>query len=115
MNSNHGFRRRRPFGSLIPPIFVLGVVSLFAIAYFFRPFPIGIYPPFYYFPWWIIFPLFFFGLFFFGFRWWRCGYWWGSRGYYAHDSALEVLRERFAHGEITKDQYDQMRKDLEAY
>ena len=32
-----------------------------------------------------------------------------SRG----DSALEVLRRRYAAGEITKEQLDQMRKDLE--
>ena len=98
----------------IPLIFVAGIVSIFAIAHFFGPFPAGTYPPFYYyyFPWWIIFPLFFLGLFFFAFRWWGCGYWLGSRGYHYNDPALEVLRERFARGEITKEQYDQMRKDL---
>ncbi len=28
------------------------------------------------------------------------------------DRALDVLRERYARGEITKEQYDQMRRDL---
>ena len=30
-----------------------------------------------------------------------------------HDNALEILRERYARGEITKEQYDKMREDLE--
>lgn len=30
------------------------------------------------------------------------------------DSALDILRERYARGEITKEQFDQMRRDLEA-
>lgn len=113
MESNREFRRYRPFWTWIPLVFVAGIVSIFAIAYFFGAFPAGSYPSFYYFPWWIIFPLFFFGLFFFAFRWWGWGCWRGSRGYY-YDHALGVLRERFARGEVTKEQYDQMRKDLEA-
>ena len=30
-----------------------------------------------------------------------------------HDDALEILRERYARGEITNEQYDKMRGDLE--
>ena len=73
----------------------------------------GRYAPFYFFGWWVFIPLFFLGLFFF-FRCWGWGYWWdGGRYYCDHDAALETVRERFARGEITKDQYDQMRQDLE--
>jgi putative membrane protein len=67
------------------------------------------YPPFFFFGWWwILIPLFF-GFFFFirGYWWWNLG------GHRSFDPALETLRERFARGEITRQQYDQMRKDLE--
>ncbi len=43
---------------------------------------------------------------------------WGSRTGYtapsagAPNRALEILQERYARGEITKDQYDEMRRDL---
>jgi putative membrane protein len=83
--------------------------------------------PFYYF-----FPFFPFGFFFFAFLWifiifgvlrwffwwpwgWgyrrRWGYYWG-RGYYG-DDAYQILRERYAKGEITKDQFEQMSQDLD--
>lgn len=72
----------------------------------------------YYGGWWFFFP---FGFFFFIFiiflvgrllfwpwAWgWRRGYW------YHHDEAYYILRQRYAKGEITKEQYDQMMRDLE--
>jgi len=64
---------------------------------------------------------------FFVFIWmivWPVGFiMWISRGYryssrnrwtwWDHDEALEILRERYARGEITKEQHDKMREDLE--
>jgi len=42
---------------------------------------------------------------------------WGWRGYSMyggyHDGAAEILRRRYASGEITKDQFDQMMRDIE--
>ncbi len=64
---------------------------------------------------WIFVFLFF--LFFWGFRWW--GGW--GRGWYGrppwryYDDAHAILRTRYARGEITKDQFEQMMRDLEQH
>ena len=71
---------------------------------------------------WGFFWLFpFFWLLFFLFRPWR---WWGPWGWggyrngpygygrAARDPAVDALRERYARGELTKEQFDQMMKDL---
>ncbi len=34
--------------------------------------------------------------------------------HHSGDDALEILKKRYARGEITKEQYDQMRKDLQS-
>jgi uncharacterized membrane protein len=90
--------------------FVIPIVAVLAIAaglgvYFYSA---GIHPywfPFPFFPL-IFFPVFF--LVFFGFRWLGCWGW--SGGWY--DPAMGTLRERYAKGEITKEQLDQMTRDL---
>ncbi|MDA4125029.1 MAG: SHOCT domain-containing protein [Thaumarchaeota archaeon] len=70
---------------------------------------------------WFFFPFFFpFGFLFFFFVifalgrlfFWPWG-WGGRRGYwYQYSGAEEILRERYAKGEITKEQLDQMMRDL---
>lgn len=64
------------------------------------------------FPWLFLIPALFF---FFVLRWFLWGGWgwgWGRYGGAYGDPAVEILRERFARGEITKDQYDSMMRDL---
>ncbi len=81
--------------------------------------PVGTYPmyPFWGFGWIWIFLGFFliFGLLRFAFwgpRW--GGYYrhYGYGGYGRENDAYHILRERYARGEITKDQYDAMMRDL---
>ncbi len=64
---------------------------------------------------WILIGFFFlFGLLRFAFwgpRWWG-GYNRGYRYYGRQNEAYHILRERYARGEITKDQYDAMMRDL---
>jgi putative membrane protein len=51
--------------------------------------------------------------------WWGGGCSGGHYGHYAHygseeekETAMEILRRRYARGEITKEQFEQMRKDI---
>jgi len=67
--------------------------------------------------------LFFLFIFIWIIVWFARSIGWMSRSYryssrngwtwWDHDDALEILRERYARGEITKEQYDKMREDLE--
>ncbi len=80
-------------------------------AYYAPFFPIG-------FPWvGGIFSLFFlFWAVSWFFRPWGWG--WGYRrryGWWRYDGASQILRERYAKGEISKEQFDQMMRDLEMH
>lgn len=102
-------------------LIAVGVVALLlivgtslAVFGYFVPRPVAGY----YFP---VFPFGFFWVFIalflvFGVsRWVFWGWGWRRRGYYDrhYDSAHQILRERYARGEITKEQMDQMASDLD--
>jgi len=117
--------RRGMMGWIFGALAVLFLVGVFVVPFFFYGTPIGpngYYPrPYFFFPFGFL--IFFFVIFFvarglfWGWGWgWRGGY---SRGYWRHggyySDAEEILRQRYAKGEITKDQFDQMMRDLQAH
>jgi putative membrane protein len=92
----------------------LGVIGVIVVAnlvfgspVYYRWFPFG-------FGWiWIPFAFFFL---FFALRWFFWPWGWGYRsGYWTGDDAYRILRERFARGEITREQFEQMSRDLEEH
>ncbi len=76
------------------------------------------YFPFFFFPFGFFIFVFFLFFLFRGFLWGWGGWGWrgypmyGRYGYGYHDGAAEILRRRYAGGEITKDQFDQMMRDI---
>jgi len=105
---------------------VLGVI-LFAVVAFFAVIAYRGYPampmsgtgyPFY--GWWFFFPFGIFFLLIILFLVSRLIFWpmrWGYRRryWYGYGDANEILRQRYARGEITKEQFDQMKRDLEQH
>ncbi|MDG6904313.1 MAG: hypothetical protein JRN20_00850 [Nitrososphaerota archaeon] len=124
MNSNADPRRMQLRWLLFPLIGVVAITAIFTglVVYFGVSNASYNGPPYFgWFGWpffgfgWIFIPIVFF-LIFFGFRWyfwgsfeWRRG--WGYCGRY-YDPAIEALRERYARGEIKKEQFDEMTKKL---
>lgn len=111
---------------IVPVVVVVGIAAtvIGLSMYFFRSSP----PPYNYdspyyggFGWpffgfgWIFIPLVFI-LIFFGFRWffWGGCTWGRGWGYYRqhYDPALQTLRERYARGDINKEQFDDMSRKL---
>jgi putative membrane protein len=117
--------RRGMMGWIFGALAILVLVGLFVVPFFYGPMvgPSGYYDRPYFFPFGSL--VFFFVIFFvarglfwgWGWGWgWRGGY---SRGYWRHggyySEAEEILKQRYAKGEITKDQFDQMMRDLQAH
>jgi putative membrane protein len=95
------------------------VVGVALSAFFFAMRPIsGAYYPFYrpfFFPFDFLFAIFLIFIIFGVLRWVFWGWGWGyRRRYWRHGyGPYYILRERYAKGEITKEQFDQMMRDLQ--
>ncbi len=123
MSSMSQSNSRRSLRWALPVL--IGAATLIAILLGIQLYVYSLSPPVYsvphlWFGWWFPFGWFFFipvfFLVFFALRWFVWGGWcwgrgWGYGGYY-FDSPLETLRQRFAKGEITKEQYDDMMRKL---
>ncbi|MDG6985396.1 MAG: SHOCT domain-containing protein [Nitrososphaerota archaeon] len=116
---SHG---RNVFAWVVVTLAALAVLMFAAMA-FFHPYTytpgMGYYPYF----GWGFFPfgfIFFIAFIFFIFRWafWGWGGGWGHRYSYRYGyggDAKDILRQRYARGEITKEQFDQMMRDLDQH
>ncbi len=101
--------------SVLFGLFLIGLGVAFFSGFFAAPFYPFYYRPFF-FPFGFIFAFFWIFIIFSVFRWLFWGWGWGwHRRYWSYDRSYEILRERYARGEITKEQYDQMLRDLQEH
>ncbi len=92
---------------------------MFARGYPYMPMASYGYPLYgwWFFPFGFVFFLLFI-IFIFRLAFWGWGGGWRGRYYrygYGDGDAKEILRQRYARGEITKEQFDQMMRDLEQH
>jgi len=98
---------------------VVVILAAFALFRYVGPMPMGGY----YYNYWPIFPfgfiVFFVVLFLiFGvIRWAFWGWGWRRGGYYGgyYADPKQILKRRYARGEITKEQFDQMMRDIDQH
>ena len=108
-----------PWFSVAIAVLVVAILAIVVLGSFLRPPEYATGQAFY--PWfpfgffWI-WPLFGFLFIFLVARWFFWGWGWrsGYRRYYESD-AERILAERYAKGEITKEQFEQMRSVLEKH
>jgi putative membrane protein len=125
-DSKLGSGRRGFVRWIVGGILILLLIGVFVVPFvFFGGFERG-YPgpgpyyggPYFFFPFGFFIFIF---IVFFAVRWifwgwgwgWRRGRYQGRWGYGYGGDATEILRLRYARGEITKEQFDQMKKDLD--
>ena len=120
------FRHMFAWG-IIALIAIIAIFTTIGLALYYIPRPIApvgtTYPYYGFFGFRLLFGLFFlfviFGFLrwaFWGWRWhYRGGYMGGYRYWRHRDGSYYILRERYARGEITKEQYDQMMRDLDQH
>ena len=110
METNRYRRNGQRWALIWVSVFLAVIAIIVAANLVFRP--LGYYPWYPFGFGWVWIPFGFFFLFFV-FRWvfwpWGWGY---RRGYWTVDDAQYILRGRFARGEITKEQFEQMSRDL---
>ncbi len=113
--------KRRGMGWFIGSIMLFVVVALVLIGVtgaYFHPTMMGYYGGGYHFPFFFPFGfVFFFLIAFFVLRMLLWPWGWGGRRehWHFHSDAEEILRQRYARGEITKEQFEQMARDLEQH
>jgi len=119
--NNTGRKRRGFLRWIFAGVFALlllglafGLLAFIGVFGHFVPGPYNGWP-FFFFPFgFFVFIFALFAIFRFAFwGWgWRRGYYRGSWGASSSPDALEILDQRYAHGDITKEQYDQMKNDI---
>jgi putative membrane protein len=119
MNDDHWDRASHALRWVAIVVMILALVLVALSAFFFVARQMsGVYRPFYY-PFFFPFGLFFWIFIIFSVLWalrlvfspW--GY--RRRNWRYRDESYHILRERYAKGEITKEQFEQMMQDLERH
>ncbi len=96
-------------------VVVVALVAFSMLFYILRPSSAG---PFYYYPFFFPFGwIFGFFIIFWVLRWlfWPWGWGYRRRRWRYRDESYHILRQRYAKGEITKEQFEQMMRDLERH
>ena len=104
-----GGPRRSVVGTLI--MLPIGLIIVLVVVLYFVVFGNGYVPGYFPGEFLLIFVVLFLGLFVIRTLYWRSrrNHW---REQYRRSAPIHILRQRYARGEVTKEQYDQMLRDL---